>query len=55
MDGGTIDTFRRFKSVTTEGVDANDIGSHHILELPSLLEPKGSISICTDSIIMILY
>ena len=41
MDSSAVDPFRRCKSVTTEGVDTSDIDSHHILELPSLLEPKG--------------
>lgn len=42
------DVYRRSKSVSMEVLDAKDIGVHHILELPSLLEPKGLISISTD-------
>ena len=42
MDASAVDAFRRCKSVTTEGVDTSNIDSHHILELPSLLEPKGN-------------
>ena len=41
MDANAVDGFRRCKSIATETVDTNDIGSHHILEMPSLLEPKG--------------
>lgn len=44
--------FRRSKSFSAEVMDVNDIGSHHILELPSLLEPKGLISVSLLIIIM---
>jgi len=31
----------RTMSASTEAMDTADIGVHHLLELPSLLEPKG--------------
>ena len=36
-----VPSLRRSKSVNADYMDPRDIGDHHILELPSLLEPKG--------------
>ena len=45
--GGSNDKYRRAKSVNLEGMDIKEVGSHHIIELPSLIEPKGLVFIST--------
>ena len=47
MDGAKDTAHHRPLYVDTEAMDAADIGVHHILELPSLLEPKGLICVST--------
>ena len=39
-ESGGSDGCRRHKSIL-ESIDVNDLGTHHILQLPPLIEPKG--------------
>ena len=53
--GDSADMYRRSKSFSTELSDASGIGVHHILELPSLLEPKGLLSIYNYTVYIFNY